>query len=465
MFFIVMLLGVVVNHLDSTPLSYTEAQSYLASFGYLHPRYKNTSNSIISGYFFELAVKNFQSFFGLNLTGELDEETKKEMRKPRCGHPDQIIPEDSSTQRKRNINNKGNRWTKNELTYGIRKYTPDLEKSVVDREIAKAFQLWEEVTPLTFTFVETGNVDIEISFESGAHSDSRNHDAFHGPGTTYAHAAFPPSGDTHFNDAETWTISSDGINLFQVATHEFGHALGLAHFESKTDVMFAYYDYRLNFKLEPNDINRIQQLYGINNKWLKKKLDEITTDVKNLKIKLEETKKELDGAKNTIAKLETNGHTNVKSTAFYFYVQRNSPFNEDKIAIPFDVARVNNGNAMDFSSGEFLAPKSGIYFFSFTGLASFPETKSPNKVQLEIGLYLSGKRVGRALAEESNTVANQKCPLSLQSTLKLEKHDNLWLQIDFKSTPEVFLYDEAGPGRDGHWTHFTGWMLQEEILE
>jgi hypothetical protein len=54
------------------------------------------------------------------------------------------------------------RWTKDELTYGIRKYTPDLEKSVVDREIANAFRLWEEVTPLTFTFVETGNVDIEI---------------------------------------------------------------------------------------------------------------------------------------------------------------------------------------------------------------------------------------------------------------------------------------------------------------
>ncbi len=54
------------------------------------------------------------------------------------------------------------RWTKDELTYSISKYTPDLEKSIVDREIAKAFRLWEEVTPLTFTFVETGNVDIEI---------------------------------------------------------------------------------------------------------------------------------------------------------------------------------------------------------------------------------------------------------------------------------------------------------------
>lgn len=38
-----------------------------------------------------------------------------------------------------------NSWTKDDLTYGIRNYTMDLEKSTVDREIAKAFWLWDEV--------------------------------------------------------------------------------------------------------------------------------------------------------------------------------------------------------------------------------------------------------------------------------------------------------------------------------
>jgi hypothetical protein len=32
----------------------------------------------------------------------------------------------------------------------------------VDEEIAKAFRLWEEVTPFTFTFIDMGKVDIEI---------------------------------------------------------------------------------------------------------------------------------------------------------------------------------------------------------------------------------------------------------------------------------------------------------------
>ncbi len=151
------------------------------------------------------------------------------------------------------------------------------------------------------------------------------------------------------------------------------------------------------------------------------------------------------------------GHTEVKSAPVYFYVQRNSPFYAFKDTIPFDADPVNIGNAMDIQTGIFTAPKSGTYFFSFTGLAGFPETKFPDLVHLEIGLYLNGVSVGRAQAEESNTVDNQKCPLSLQSTLNLETGASIWLQIDAKSSSEVFLCSDT--------THFTGWMLEEKIFE
>ncbi len=159
------------------------------------------------------------------------------------------------------------------------------------------------------------------------------------------------------------------------------------------------------------------------------------------------------------------GYTEVKSAPVYFYVQRNSPFYAFKDAIPFDFARVNIGDAMRIQTGIFTATRSGTYFFSFTGLAAFPESKSPEKMQLGIGIYLSGNHVGSALAEESNTFDKQKCPLSLQSTLKLVTNEDIWLQIDVKSTPEVFLFDDASSGQDDHWTYFTGWMLEEEILE
>ena len=59
-------------------------------------------------------------------------------------------------------NSTGYRWNKKRLTYRISKYTSDLKKSDVDQEIAKAFQMWAEVTELTFALVEMGKVDIDI---------------------------------------------------------------------------------------------------------------------------------------------------------------------------------------------------------------------------------------------------------------------------------------------------------------
>lgn len=56
----------------------------------------------------------------------------------------------------------GSRWRVKQLTYSITKYPSALKTADVDRELAKAFQVWEDVTELTFVHLKTGKVHIEI---------------------------------------------------------------------------------------------------------------------------------------------------------------------------------------------------------------------------------------------------------------------------------------------------------------
>lgn len=166
------------------------------------------------------------------------------------------------------------------------------------------------------------------------------------------------------------------------------------------------------------------------------------------------------------------GYADVKSTHVYFYVQRSQRFTTVNASIPFDVATLNVGNGMNVTTGIFTAPRAGTYFFCFTGLAEFPTF--PYLSYLGIDLYWNGNLTGRAFVEDVNTVAGQYSPLSLQSTLHMQQGDQVWLQIDTlfplvggrpagrqKRMPpakRVVLFDDSR-----HFTHFTGWMLEEEI--
>ncbi|XP_014382467.2 interstitial collagenase-like [Alligator sinensis] len=229
-------------------------KSYLNRFYGLkteaHSRFRRKKIGAVSE-----TLKEMQSFFGLQVTGKFDDETTKMMKQPRCGMPD--IGNYVLTQ--------GHpKWSTNDLTYRIINRTPDMRPADVDKAIKQAFEVWSNVTPLTFRRIEDGEADIMISFQYRDHGDNS---PFDGPNGILAHAFQPGpriGGDVHFDEEETWTKDSRGYSLFNVAAHELGHSLGLSHSTDPGALMFPTYTYvdPKEFHLHQDDINGIQAIYG-----------------------------------------------------------------------------------------------------------------------------------------------------------------------------------------------------------
>jgi len=150
------------------------------------------------------------------------------------------------------------------LQYMFDSVTQKLDANVARSQVERAFSEWQRYASVTFSpALQAGAArEIEILFATGAHGDSYPFTSI----TTLAHTFYPAppnpepvAGDMHFNDAETWGVGM-GIDLFSVALHEAGHALGLGHSDIPTAVMYPYYS--LSTGLTNDDIAAIQALYG-----------------------------------------------------------------------------------------------------------------------------------------------------------------------------------------------------------
>ncbi|CAL9685956.1 unnamed protein product [Knipowitschia caucasica] len=205
---------------------------------------------------FEDGLRKMQEFFGIGVTGQLDSQTLDVMSRRRCGVSDVARYGYFDNQPK---------WDKKEITYRVTDYTAAMSQNEVDGALAKALRLYSDVTPLQFRQIHTGPADLMVMFKAKSHGDFF---PFDGPNGTLAHAFSPGEGhggDTHFDEDEIWTLTSSGTNLFLVAAHEFGHALGLAHSQVQSALMFPTYQYVVTdgYHLPEDDRLGIQALYGI----------------------------------------------------------------------------------------------------------------------------------------------------------------------------------------------------------
>ena len=206
------------------------------------------------------ALCQFQVMAGIPVTGVFDEATKAMTAAPRCGNHDA-----------HGFVASGGRWATTNLTYAFSEFSPDLDPARCRQAVHQAFSTWAGWTRLTFREGPAATAQIIIRFVTGDHGDGNPFDGANGvlahayfPGTPPA-APTPIQGDTHFDEAETWTINvppgAGQFDLTTVAVHEFGHALGLNHSPVVGAVMQAFYGGPRRV-LHSDDINGITSIYG-----------------------------------------------------------------------------------------------------------------------------------------------------------------------------------------------------------
>jgi Matrixin/Glucodextranase, domain B len=151
------------------------------------------------------------------------------------------------------------------IGYVFSELTSQLSAAAQEGQIQKAMAQWAAAVEVTWQQATSATAPqtVNILFTSGDHGDGY---PFGPAGGVLAHTFYPAppnpepiAGDMHFNDANTFQVGAD-IDVFSVALHELGHALGLGHSDNPAAVMYPYY--QMQTGLSSMDIATVQTLYA-----------------------------------------------------------------------------------------------------------------------------------------------------------------------------------------------------------
>ncbi|KAK4010431.1 hypothetical protein OUZ56_019575 [Daphnia magna] len=117
------------------------------------------------------------------------------------------------------------------------------------------------------------------------------------------------------------------------------------------------------------------------------------------------------------------GYADLKSAPIYFYVTRYSSFSRLNTPIAFELARLNEGNALDLQGYSRHLGRE-FFFFSFAAQTFIPLTSAGAYYQL--GLYLNGNFIGSGWTDLVNTpVDSQLRPVGFHATFHMKAGDQV----------------------------------------